>query len=187
MANLPTNIDASYTDNSQDASTKLHQQHHDTIHQSVNSVGIIEGIEWEKFSANQSVNNDASEFPGTTITNWETTPNIPSFTGTMENEFNPTTGIFTPAIGGWYSISYQVQFAANATGYRRAECSIVHAVSHQLSVGGSNPTRLSGSGLTYLDPPSNPNGRFFTAKLVVFQTSGGPLNVTYAAFHIVRL
>ncbi len=36
MAALPVNIDATYADSEQDASIKLHQQHHDIIHAAIN-------------------------------------------------------------------------------------------------------------------------------------------------------
>lgn len=44
MTTLPTNIDATYPDDPNDPSVKLHQQHHDTLHALNNSVGQADGL-----------------------------------------------------------------------------------------------------------------------------------------------
>jgi hypothetical protein len=49
---LPTNVDTTYADDGSDASVKLHQQHHDTIHAAVNAAaGGTTGQVWAKTSS----------------------------------------------------------------------------------------------------------------------------------------
>ena len=143
----------------------------------------FEGFEWEKFTTPQAIPSGAGG-TGTIITNWESTPNIDS-DGSLADGFNPVTGVFTPAANGWYIMSFQLQFAAGVTGWREAQISIVHARVRGMNVGGSDLWIAGSAGITELDGPGGP--RFFTADLRAKHTQGADLNVTYAAFHVVRL
>jgi hypothetical protein len=160
------------------------------VNENLRRFTVSDGFEWEKWSTSQSIpNHTGPSFGGLiTITGWESTPNIGSEFG-LQDQFNPTTGVFTPAESGWYIMSYHVQFEPNAMGWREGMVTIVHAQLRVPSPGGGalDAARIASSGVTYLDGPDNEHERFYTGSVQVRQTSGGNLNVTYAAFHIIQL
>jgi hypothetical protein len=160
------------------------------VNENMRRFTVVDGFEWEKWSTTQSIpNHTGPAFGGLiTVTGYESTPNIGSQFG-LQDQFNPTTGVFTPAESGWYIMSYLVQFDPNATGWREGMVTIVHAQLKVPSPGGGalDAARISSSGVTYLDGPANEHGRFFTGSVQVRQTSGNALNLIYAAFHIVQL
>jgi hypothetical protein len=90
------------------------------------------------------------------------------------------TSRITFSLGGWYYVWGGVAFAANATGYRQVS----------IRLGGSTPLAVHGDGA----PPASffsymtvSTLYYFAAtnyvELVVYQNSGGSLNVNVAANH----
>lgn len=147
-----------------------------------------EFFEWEKFTTAQTITSEAGSFAGVPLTDWEAAVTFASPECTIADNFDPTTGVFTPTESGLYIIGWTVQFAAGDTGYREAKCSIVHSIVKVPTVTtASETTRLSGENTTYLDGPDNANGRYFPASINVKHNQGDDLDVTYAALHVTKL
>lgn len=92
--------------------------------------------------------------------------------------FNSTTGVYTAPVDGWYEISGQVAFAANATGQRYT----------RLAKNGSSLDYGTLTGNPYSGGDTSSPFAFLTRctagttlSLVAFQNSGGALNIDGAA------
>ena len=155
----------------------MHMHVHAFEHKPSGIDPLADAFIWEKFGTPQSIPNDTA----TTLTNWSSTVSEAS-AGTLDDGFNPTTGLYTAVGSFWYLASAQVRFAAGGTGYRQVALSNTIGSVIVLPPGASVEAEVPIQGI-------NNFGSFGTQveSVVVKHTQGASLDVVYAMFTLYRL
>lgn len=190
MPDLPTNIDATYSDDPGDPSVKAHQQAHDVLHAWANAQPEATA------AAGHTHANLATAVRGFLATA-QSVPDAATTVLALDGEGEDTDGFHDTAannsrltvpagLGGVYLLLGTVGFAFNATGVRQARIHLNGALHVVVSVNAVTatgfPTRVGVSGMASLT-----EGDF--VELAAFQSSGVALDVeaTWSQLSAIRI